>query len=115
MDKEIRKQKGIVNHLCKGLKRQVFNLYSEKNNAHHWSGKLPESCVPSGMYKGYSSSDTVVIKSLQMQELCAQRIDQDIDILQEQLLFAIEEIAELKEELESFGNMYSTDPTYRQE
>ena len=96
MDKQtkrkMKREKGVMKVLIDGIRKQVRGMCDDKNNAHHNGYLIPEYCRPSGT-DGWNK---VVIKDLYSQELFSEGINNSLDIIEEQISYAIDEIYELK-------------------
>lgn len=95
--RKMKQEIGVFKVITDGLRKKFKNFTVDKNNSHHPVYLLPDHCVPSGMSKRMGGG-RVVIKDLSMCELLLESVEKDIDLIQEQLTFAIEDIYRLEEE-----------------
>lgn len=105
--REVRRQKGVMNVFLNGIVTKVKSMVDGKNNSYHPVYLLPDHCVPSGMCKRLGGSKEVVIKDKSTQEYFLESIEKDVDIIREQVEFAIEDIAEMKTSLQSCVDVYN--------
>ncbi|UZV41185.1 hypothetical protein vBVpaMR16F_119 [Vibrio phage vB_VpaM_R16F] len=91
----VRRRKGVMKIFLDGVKTKVSNFTSPKNNGHHLTFQLPDGLIPSGMQKHYGKH-RVVIKDLEMMQYVEESINKDLDIVKEQVNYAIEDLCELE-------------------
>ena len=105
--RKMKREKGVVKVFIDGIRKQVKGMCDGKNNAHHSVSLLPEYCIPFGMQKFYGGG-MVVIKDLYSQGLFSEGINNSLDIIEEQINHAIDEIYELKAIPEQKVDTYGT-------
>ena len=93
--RKMKREKCVMRVFIDGIRKQLKGMCDDKNNAHHNVGLLPDYCIPTGMQKFYGGGK-VVIKDLYSQELFSESINSNLDIIEEQINYAIDEIYELK-------------------
>lgn len=105
VERDKRKEKGVVKYYTKNILKGMDSLTSDRNNGHHSVGLLPDCCVPAGMQKRFGGG-TVIIKDLSAVELIKYYISRDVEIIQEQIEYAIDEIYDLKNAAEACKSVF---------
>lgn len=109
----VRRRKGVMKVFLDGVKTKVSNFTSPKNNGHHLTFQLPDGLIPSGMQKHWGPKE-VVIKDLKMMKDIEDSISKDIDIVQEQVNYAIEDLCELESLMVNVYNDFSEEEVLKQ-